>query len=141
MCHAIPYQYYTKLIIQSLISCVVKWINEFSTKGGISKTMSPSMIVEGKLNTDFNQERIVFGSYAVVYTVTINDMNKISIPYIALNESNDHGGHYFMGLYNGNILNSYEWTEFYIDSDAIEQVKQLSSDEKVPLVKYKYLMF
>ena len=48
MCHAIPYQYHTKIIIQSLISCVVKWINEFTTKGGIPKTISLSMIVEGK---------------------------------------------------------------------------------------------
>ena len=41
MCHAIPYQYYTKLIVKSLIACVVKWINSFPTKGEVSKTMRP----------------------------------------------------------------------------------------------------
>ena len=61
MCHAIRYKYYTKLIIQSLISCVVKWLNKFPTKGVISKTIIPSMIVERKPNTDFNQEKILFG--------------------------------------------------------------------------------
>ena len=103
MCHAIPYQYYTNLMIQSLILCVVKCLNELPTKGGILKTMSPSMIVKGKLNTDFNQERIVFGSYALFYTGTSNNINRRIIPYPALNKSNDHGGHYFMSLYTGKI--------------------------------------
>ena len=46
-----------------------------------------------------------------------------------------------MILYTGNILHLYEWTEPPIGNDGIEQVKQLSSDEKVPLVKDKYIMF
>ena len=110
MRHAIPYHYYTKLMIQSLISCVVKWINGFQTKGGISKTMIPTIIFKGKPNSNFNQESIVFGSYYLFYTGTINDMNRRSIPSIALNESNNHGVHYFISLYTGNILHRYEWT-------------------------------
>ena len=55
MCHTIPYQYYTKLIIQSFILCVLKWIISFQTKGLISKTIIPSMIVKGKPSPDFNQ--------------------------------------------------------------------------------------
>ena len=79
-------------MIKSLISCVVKWINEFTTKGGIPKTISLSMIVEGKKNPDFNQEMVVFGSYALVYTYTSNITNKRSIPPIELNKSNNYGG-------------------------------------------------
>ena len=37
MCHAIPYQYYTKLIIKSLISFVVKLLKIIPTKGRILK--------------------------------------------------------------------------------------------------------
>ena len=44
--HSIPYIYYTILMVQSLIACVVKWINAFPSKIGISSTMSPAMIVE-----------------------------------------------------------------------------------------------
>ena len=65
---------------------MVKWPNAFPTKVGISKTIFPSMIVEGKPNTDFNQYRIVFGSYDLVYTGTRNYMNRRSIPSISLNE-------------------------------------------------------
>ena len=65
---------------------MVKWPNAFPTKVGISKTIFPSMIVEGKPNTDFNQYRIVFGSYDLVYTGTRNKMNIISVTSIALNK-------------------------------------------------------
>ena len=72
---------------------MVKWLNEIPTKGGISKTMSPFMIVEEKLNPDFNQDRIVFGSNVLVYIGTRKNTNIRSIPSIALNESNYHGEH------------------------------------------------
>ena len=106
----------------------MKWLNAFSTKVGISKTMLPSIIVEVKPNPDFNQEMIVFGSYALVYTGTSNNMNRIRIPSIALNESKKIRGYYFMSLYTRKILRSYEWTELPIDKNVIEKVKQLSLD-------------
>ena len=77
---------------------MVKWINAFPTKGGKSKTMSPSMIIKGNPNPDFNQERILLGSHALVYTVTSNTMNRRSIPSISQNEPNNHGGNYLMRL-------------------------------------------
>ena len=83
---------------------MVKWPNEFPTKGGIPKTMSPSMIVEEKPNPDFNQDRIVFGSNVLVYIGTRKNTNIRSIPSVALNESNYHGGYYFMNLYTRKIL-------------------------------------
>ena len=46
-----------------------------------------------------------------------------------------------MNLYNGKILHSYERTKLPIENNFIEQVKQFSSDKKVPLVKDKYPMF
>ena len=72
--------------------------------------MIPSMIFKGKTNPNFNQDVIMFGSYALVYTGTSNYMNRRSIPSISLKKSNDHAGHYFISLYTGNILHSYEWT-------------------------------
>ena len=52
----------------------------------------------------------MFGSYDLVYKGTGNGTNRSSIPYIALNKSNNHGGNYLMSLYTGNILHNYEWT-------------------------------
>ena len=99
------------------------------------------MIVKRKPNPDFNQESILFGSHVLFYSGTRNEMDRISIPSISLNESSDHGWHYLTRLYTGNILNRYECTELPISIDVTEQVNYLSSDEKVPLVKYKHPMF
>ena len=46
-----------------------------------------------------------------------------------------------MGLYTGNILDSYEFTELPIDNYVIEQVNQLFSNEKYSLGKDEYPMF
>ena len=54
------------------------------------------MIAERKPNTYFNQERIVFVSYYLVYTATSKYMNIRSIQSIAINKSNNHGENHFM---------------------------------------------
>ena len=62
----------------------------------------------------------------MVYTGTKNDMKRRSVPSIALNESNDCGSRYFMSLYTGKLLHSYQCTELPIDDDVISQVRDLS---------------
>ena len=106
--HSIPYIYYNKLMVQLLIECAVKWINTFPIKNVISSTMDPAMIVEGKGNPNFNHIRITFLSYAMVYNGTANNRKRRSLPDITLNESNEHGGHYLMSIYTGNLLLSYQ---------------------------------
>ena len=113
-------------MVQSLIAFVVKWINAFPSKNGISSKMSPDMIVEGKGKPDFNNKYITFESYAMVYTGTANDMKIKIVPAIGLNKSNYHGGHYFMSLYTGKRLHGYPWKELPIYDDIISQVRDLA---------------
>ena len=87
------------------------------------------MIVEGKGNSDFNHKRITFVSYYIVYTGTKNDMKRRSVSAITLNESNDHGGHYFMSIYTGKRLQSYQWIELPIDDEVISQVRDVALEE------------
>ena len=54
-------------------------------------------------------KRISFGSHAMVYTGTDDTMKRRAVPAIALNEPNDHEYHYFMNLYTGKRLHSYNW--------------------------------
>ena len=79
-------------MVIALVTGATKWINTSPPTNGVSNTMSPAMIVQGlpKLNLRYN--RIVYGSYALVYMGTKNDMKARSIPAIALNLSNGHGG-------------------------------------------------
>ena len=68
------------------------------------------------------------------YIGTTNTMKRRSVPAIALNESNDKRGHYFMNLYTGKRLPSYAWEELPIDNDIIEQVEFLAKQEKAPVM-------
>ena len=128
-------------MVQSLIAYVVKWINSLPSKNVNPSTMIPFMIVEGKGNPDFNHKRIKFGSYAMVYTGTTNDIKIRSVPAIAFNKSNYHGGHYLMSLYTGKHLHSYQWTELPINDDIIAQVRYLAEREDTMKLIDNYPMF
>ena len=82
--------------------------------------MIPAMIFQGKPNTEFNQKRIVFGSYAIVYIGMKNTMKFRNLPEISLSKSNKHGGNFIMNLCIGKMLYSYEWEELPIDNDVIK---------------------
>ena len=132
LCHAVPYNRYTKLMVTSLVATATYWLNAFPSKTGVSTTLSPANIVLGRSNPDFNHNKIIFGSYALTYTGTTNNMKARSVPAIALGPSNEWGGYYFMSLYTGKRLHSYSWTELPIDQDVIDRVEDLAEEEGQP---------
>ena len=99
-CRAAPYTRYTSLMVQHLVSSRVSWLNRFPSKNGVSQSISPAGIVVGLPKPDMSINRIPFGSYAIAYTQTSNDMKTRGVPAIALSESNEKGGHYFLSLYS-----------------------------------------
>ena len=93
MCHSIPYSRYTRIMTISMAKSVGQWINSFSSAIGILGDYSPSNIIEGKLNPDFNRPRVHFGSYVMAYSRATNNMMNRSIPAIALKKSNVFDGY------------------------------------------------
>ena len=91
-CIGLPYKRITILMVRSLIEAITEVINALPSKNGISRTLSPSTIVEGKPKFDFSRAMIAFGSYALVYVGTMNNMKSRSVPAIALRRSNNTGG-------------------------------------------------
>lgn len=140
-CHSLPYRRYTKLMTISLVEGMTTWLNAFAMPSGISSTMSPAAIVTGKNSPDMNLKRISFGSYAMVYIGTQNNMKRRGVPAIALRESNEAGGHYFMSLYTGKELHSNSWDELPIDDEVIAKVDALALAEKQPLLPDSYPLF
>ena len=86
-------------------------------------------------NPDLNNKRIAFGSYALAYLGTDNKMNYRSTPSIALSESNQTGGNFFMSLQSGQKFHSNRWEELPFDEDVIEKVHSLAHSQKQPLLK------
>jgi hypothetical protein len=134
MCHAVPYERYTKLMTNSLIECAIHWLNAFPSKTGIASNLSPSAIVLGRGSPDFNNRHISFGAYAMVYNGTKNNMSSRCTPAIALRPSNDSGGFYFMSLYTGKRLHSYHWEELPISDEVIKRVNELGEEEDQPIL-------
>ena len=85
---------------RSLLKHVVQWLNAFPLQQS-RYALGPSTIVMGTPQPAFNKPQFPFGSYAMVYVGTRNDITSRSIPAIALQESNDFGGFYLMSLETG----------------------------------------
>ena len=95
-------------MVRSLIEGTIEVLNAFPSKTSISETISPATIVEGKPKLDLSKPKIYFGSYALVYTNTSNDIKTRDVPGIALRSSNSAGGHYFMSLYSRKRIHGYK---------------------------------
>ena len=119
----------------------VKWINQFPSKGGISDTISPSKLLDGIDDPDMSLKRIGFGSYALAYAGTNNNMEERSVPSIALSQSNQTGGNFFMSLDTGKRFHSHGWTEAPVDENIIKLVDGFADVERQPLLVKENLMF
>ena len=95
ICHSLPYQRYTKLMVNSMVENVIYWMNSFPSATGASQDLSPATIVLGRGRPDFSKKHIAFGAYAMVYNGTSNNMSSRTVPAIALKPSNQHGGNFF----------------------------------------------
>ena len=122
MCHSLPYQKYTKLMVNSLVEYVIYWLNALPATNGVSSTLSPATIVLGRNKPDLSIKHIPFGAYAITYAGTENNMTGRGIPAIALKPSNNCGGNYFMSLLSGKRIHAYKWTEVAIPDEVISKV-------------------
>ena len=100
----------------------------------MSTTLSPAFIIEGKKKPDFNYQHIAFGSYALIYVGTKNNLKARSVPAIALKPSNDWGGYFFMSLITGRKLHAFKWVKLPINDEVIERVSDLARLEKQPII-------
>ena len=68
-------------------------------------------------------------------------MEARSIPAIALRESNDFGGDYFMSLILGKRFHSREWDKLPIRDEIIEKVHELAKKDNQPTLTKNNLLF
>ena len=69
------------------------------------------MIVQGLPKPNMKYKSIVYGAHTMVYDGTNKNMDTRSIPEISMNSSNKNGLHYFISLYSGKRIHSYECKE------------------------------
>jgi Reverse transcriptase (RNA-dependent DNA polymerase)/Zinc knuckle len=138
MVHGLPFKRLPKLMIVHMVSDTVRCLNQFPWKHGISETLSPSAIVVGYANPDFNNMRIEFGTYAQVFEEQqiTNTPRARTLGAIALNPTgNAQGDYFFMSLATGNKISRHNWTELPITDTAIARVEALGFQDEQPLIQ------
>ena len=131
ICQGLPYLHFPKLMTISLLESIERWLNILPTFKNSTITQSPALLIEGRSAPSFSRPRLPFGAYAMAYTGTDNTMEPRATPSIALRESNDSNGFFFMSLETGKRLHCNKWTQLVVTDDIIEAVHDLCHDDPV----------
>ena len=127
-----PFKWYPGLLVDSIVQKGTSNLNSLPVESGVSDTMSPREIIPGLLKLDYNNLKLEIGEYYEVYAQPnpTNRMDSRSVGGIALQPSNNNGGHYFMFISTGERLHSYACRQLPITHDVILQVERLAKKEK-----------
>ena len=99
---SLPYTRAPKLMIDENVTDMTSCLNDLPHKEGISRTLSPAMIVLlGRNKVDCQRLKVMFGAYCEVYIGTTNTTAQRSVGAIALRPSNNERGYWFMSLETG----------------------------------------
>ena len=134
---SLPYTRYTKLMINRLVTYVLRNKNQLSSSTDISDRMSPLGIVLGHPLPDYNNLQLEYGTYVQVFEdrKITNRTDSRCTGAIALSMNPSANGTYeFMSLHTGQLLRRKKFTILPITSAVINQVDKLASAEQQPLI-------
>jgi hypothetical protein len=141
--HGLPYKRLPKLLIHSMVADVVRCLNNFPWKRGISDTLSPATIVTGVATPDYTCMRLELGSYVQVFEDSdpTNTPRARSLGAIALLPTgNAQGDYYFLSLSTGARISRHNWTEVPLTDTAIARVEALAFADGQPLIQERGLV-
>jgi len=126
--HGLPNEFYTKLMVRSLIFNVCRLLNTFPSVSGVSFTLSPLSIVHGTPPPSYQDFDLTFGAYVQVHDnlAITNTAVSRTTGAIALRPYNDNGGWAFMSLSTGDQVIRSKQTQFPTPSDVIARVHELA---------------
>ena len=81
---SLPFPKAPKLMVEENVTDMTSCLNDLPHKEGISRTMSPAMIVLGRNKPDCQRLKVTFGAYCEVYIGTTNTTEQRSVGAIAL---------------------------------------------------------
>ena len=79
----LPYKKITDMMLDRLVVGLTKLKNRLPTHAGLTKTISPATIVEGKGKLNFTKKWVRFGAYCEVWVKTKNNMEARTICWYA----------------------------------------------------------
>jgi hypothetical protein len=137
MVQGLPFRRMPKIMLRAAVKGAHKALNQFPARNGVSKVMSPLTIMTGQPRPDFNDFKIEFGAYALVFEDNdpTNTMKTRATGAIALTPTgNAQGGHYFMSLTTGKRLSRQQWDEISMPDGVIAAVEAMAEAQEQPLL-------
>ena len=124
----VPYKALPKIMVRGAAKKAKQMINKFPAKNGLSDSVSPEEILEGKSKMDISLRTIAYGQYAQVHDGTDNTDRPRSIHGIAMYQKNEREGYAFMSLETGKLIHSNIWKQLPITPDVIERVESIAQE-------------
>ncbi len=114
-----------------MVFFVVKMLNYFPAKGGVSTQFSPKTIMSGQTLT-YKQCSLPFGTYCQVHEENGPRNSLVAQTSGAISvgpASNWQGGHLFMSLNTGRIVSRRSWTVIPMPQTVIDKVNSMASNQ------------
>jgi hypothetical protein len=130
--HSLPYEIIPKLITIHIVLNVVKLLNFFSTKGGVSDTLIPKTIMSGE-TLDFKKYlSLQIGKYCQVHEEDTPQNSQVAHTKGAISlgpSGNLQGGFKFMALNYGKKIVRRSWDVIPLPDVVINRVNEVGKDQ------------
>ncbi len=131
MQHSLPFTQSPSKIVTHMVFFVVKLLNYFPAKGGVSTQYSPKTIMSGQ-TLNYKQCSLPFGTYCQVHEEDgpRNSLLACTSGAISIGpSSNRQGGHLFFSLNTNRILARRAWTVLPTPQAVIDKINSLGRDQ------------
>ena len=129
--HSVPFTAVPKQMLTHMIFYVVKLLNYFPAKGGVSDQYGPKAILAGEV-IQYKYYSMPFGTYCQIHEEDAprNSMAARTRGAISLGPSgNIQGGQNFYTLNTGTVVCRRSWTVVPMTETVIERVNKLAEDQ------------
>ena len=129
--HSMPFTSIPSKMLTHMVFFVVKLLNLFPVKGGVSTEYSPKTIMSGQ-TINYKQYSLPFGTYCQVHE---EDGQRNSLAartqgaILVGPSSNRQGGQLFFSLNTGRIITRRAWTVIPVPQPVITRVNELAADQ------------
>jgi hypothetical protein len=136
--HSLPFTSIPMQMTAHMVFFVVKLLNHFPAKGGVSSQFSPKTIMSGE-RIRYKQYCLPFGTYCQVHEEDSprNSMAARTQGAISMGPSkNKQGGQVFFNLTTGKVVSRRSWHVIPMPSAVIARVNELATDQPQLLTFY-----
>jgi len=135
--HSLPFERIPKLLTIYIVLYVVRLLNFFPTKGGISETLSPKTIISGETLDYKKHLSLQIGQYCQVHEEGTPRNSQIPRTKGAISlgpTGNLQGGFKFMSLATGKKIIRRSWDVIPMPDTVIARVNALGADQPEQLI-------